>query len=458
MGVALLAAFAVGLMLVSLQVRLASVCVFAVIFIPLVFRLPVAILFFFAVIPFLGIMRRAVLFYLGPVKVDALLLLPDLMILLIFLRVMMLYRENILGFLKTNRVLQIFTIFAGYLLLQCFNPSQGSLIIGLNGLKYFILPMLWVYVGLCQTDQNLKQAFKIIAGVGVIAAGYGYWQYYFGLTAIDQYWVSNTSFASLGLFGKIRTFSIFQSAEEYSRFLQVAFMAGWGLLWPTWRSGSLFFQGIIFFALYQSGVRSSLLGAVFSWLSIGVWQKPSLSQRWKNMGLICVMLALVYSLAPFVAPLQSLLTSKTQSVETHVAGVLQPLQQSTFQIRIKIWREAVLGAFFKQPLGVGTGAMTRASLKFSQAGDSAQMMGFESYFFSVLRTTGLVGGLLLLLFWGSLLASMFKKTDFLDATWLTSLGILTGLILNSVFGNTPSIYAVAPIYYYLIGHVIRRVS
>jgi hypothetical protein len=358
--------------------------------------------------------------------------------------------------LRTNRVLQVYTVFAVYLLLQCFNPAQGGVVVGLTGIKFYILPMLWVYVGLCQPTGEFKTIMKVIAGVGLIASAYGFWQYYVGLPTFDRHWIETVDFASLGMFGKIRTFSIFNAPEEYSRFLQVAFLAVMAFFPQSLMLLGLVASAVVFLALYQSGVRGSLIAAVFSVLSVPLWRIRAASSRVRYLGLLMLFIVTVYAVLPSFKSFQTFVAQPDVSLQTHVAGALNPLQQSTVKFRFEIWSQVLRHAFLEKPFGVGTGVMTPAGSKFSDMAGQSLSGNYESYFFGVLFTTGLIGAVLLALFWGLLFVHLLRNFRARDRESLWAVCIFGGLILNSVFGNVPMMYAVAPIYYYFLGYLLRQ--
>jgi hypothetical protein len=250
-----------GYFLATGQVRMAFMLVFSMLFLLLSSKISWGILGYFLFIPFLGFVRRIFLYYLGPVPFDPILILPDAMTVILFLMVLFSYRESILELLKRSFLAKALLAYAVFLFLQAFNPAQGSIVLGLSGIKFYLLPMLWAVIGYTHQASSQKNLLKLIAVMTCLVALYGFTQYYLGYGVFETHWIQSVDFASIKVGTLLRPISFFHSQEEYSRFLQMGLGVLLGLALSSRRILGLLGSVMVSVALYQSGVRSSILGA-----------------------------------------------------------------------------------------------------------------------------------------------------------------------------------------------------
>ena len=112
-------------------------------------------------------------------------------------------------------------------LVEAFNPGQGSLMTGLGGLLFMLIPTatFWVAQRHMTTDL-LWRVTWIVAISSLGAALYGLYQQFRHFPSWDQAWIESKGYTALNLgSGVVRAFGTFSSAQEYAAFLSVGLVA-----------------------------------------------------------------------------------------------------------------------------------------------------------------------------------------------------------------------------------------
>ena len=117
-------------------------------------------------------------------------------------------------------------------LLEVVNPGQGTIMTGLGGLLFMLIPVCTFWVGRSMLDAVLmRQVLWTVAILGALTAAYGLYQVFHGFPSWDRTWLNSKSYSSLRIQGQtVRSFGSMSSAQEYAAFLSVALMAWLGLL------------------------------------------------------------------------------------------------------------------------------------------------------------------------------------------------------------------------------------
>ncbi len=109
-------------------------------------------------------------------------------------------------------------------LLGAVNPLQGSLLAGLAGLLFVLVPTLGFWIGrvLCD-DATLRKVLLAVACFAVAEAAYGLVQTFAGFPSWDSAWIAThqEQYAALYVGDFIRPFGSFSSFAEYSYFLGI---------------------------------------------------------------------------------------------------------------------------------------------------------------------------------------------------------------------------------------------
>jgi hypothetical protein len=153
-------------------------------------------------------------------------------------------------------------------LVEVVNPGQGTLLTGLGGLLFMLIPVCAFWIGRSMVDDVLmRQILWTVAILGALTAAYGLYQVFHGFPSWDQSWLTSRSYSSLKIQGQaVRSFGTMSSAQEYASYLSVSLMAWLGLILDRQRVRlviPLAGFAIVGTALFYASVRTALsLGVV----------------------------------------------------------------------------------------------------------------------------------------------------------------------------------------------------
>lgn len=343
--------------------------------------LPVAMAYLAAV----GAIKRYTLPLLGYAAYDPFLLVGPVIVIMMFLP--HIARRDIPRDTPVSKA--VFLLMA-IMFLQIFNPLQGGLTLGLTGAMFYIIPLLWFYVGRQLGSMPVVDSLlKAIVFVAVAGAAYGLYQQFFGFTDIELQWLYITrNDSGLHLGGNIlRVFSFYSSFAEYVQFCSMG--AGVALVYVL-RQNRFMVVPLAFLvtAVVLSSSRGGLVVLLFQ--SCLVWAILGKNPRsWIPR----LALAAVVGVIALTSGLQSVKTETmddtTQTLLEHQKrGILAPLdrKQSSGGTHIRqifngLWRS------LRNPLGQGLGVTTIAAGKAGQ-----QSEGSEFDISDIFISCGIVGG------------------------------------------------------------------
>ena len=150
------------------------------------------------------------------------------------------------------------------------------------------------------------------------------------------------------------------------------------------------------------------------------------------------------------------------AVLSHTArGTLNPTEEESLQERFKNWTFLATELVPYRPLGIGIGGTSLAAWRFNSELD---LPPIDSYFISTVITCGLPAALLFM--WILLHATRMSWRAYRWAeagspearVWRVAATLMPVLILNSLFGNTFTLYSVAPIGWLLVGWISAQHS
>jgi len=172
---------------------------------------------------------------------------------------------------------------------------------------------------------------------------------------------------------------------------------------------------------------------------------------------------------------------KVGTVLSHTArGTLNPAGEESLQERLKNWTWFATDYIPYHPLGIGIGGTQVGAWRYNA---ELELPPIDSYFISTVITCGLPAALLFMwilirafrMSWRSLRhaeARVNEASERLDSSedeeqnfalfkaahreatlWRVAATLLPALILNSMFGNTFTLYSVAPVGWMLIGWI-----
>lgn len=417
----------------------------------------IAVLIF---LPLMAFFRRTVYSISPYAKYDTIHLIAPALALFIFVGMFMFDRERLSQAFKSNNLAKYVMVLLGVFVLQIFNPLQGGLLVGLGGVFYYVIPMVWFFVALCYANNQLiRKLMTATVIIGVVAGAYGLCQMTFGFLPFEKYWIETGGFASLRVGRFIRTFSTFSSPEEYSRYLQIAGVIAFGYFLKRKNLGWLLIFAFIGISTIMTAVRSSVFGLAFSVLVLLViWKVTDIRRVFIRLVLLAVAFVVVMS---FVSLPISEFDYRSQSIFSTMAGhtargFFNPVDERTFQDRLGRWTYLFTNMVPRNPVGYGLGSTSTAAQKFGGSG-----IGTESYILSLFVNSGVVGGLLFLIITFIALRKgiglyLRGKTDKVLSS--ATLSIIAGLTLNNLFGNSFTLYSIAPIGWLLMGWIAREES
>ena len=343
-----------------------------------------ALLIFLAVI---GGVRRWLIPFLGYTTTDPLVLVGPALAGLFFL--------NLLATRTLPRDTQLARFqmwFVGLMVLEIINPLQGGIAVGLAGALFYIVPILWYYLGRRFGSTTLmKRIFQVTVGIAIVASFYGLYQTWFGYLPSETAWMQLSGMGALFVGGTLRAFSFFTSFAEYTWVLCLAIVILWA---AVLRRRYIAFVPIPLLAL--AVFLASSRGCVISTLAacVAIWAVQGRTIRsWIPRGI----LALLLTVAGLIVSLQQVqhqtFSSQTSDLIAHQTnGLLNPLdaKSSTAGIHSSMILDGVAQGF-KTPLGRGLGSTTLAASKFDGAGG-----GTELDISNMFASLGFLGGFLYL--------------------------------------------------------------
>lgn len=421
--------------------------------------------------PLRGFLRRAQYLFLPYTQTDPIHLLTPLITLLAF--VMVLQRRRLQMFTETT-LAKLVSILGLIYVVQIFNPLQGGLSIGLSGALFILVPVAWFYFGQAITPDFMRLALRLMVVVGLLTSLYGLYHLAYGFPAFEQYWLDHTdSYESISL-GKIkRALATFSSAEEWGRYIEVgaiiAFGFGAGAVKRTGRTGWFLGGGALTVMLLLTGQRTAIFGLILGvivLLMLGARTRRAVVGR-LLLALVPVLLIGVLANAPSTDDMLDLgEDERFGAVLSHsTRGALSPTEEGSLQERLTTWTFLATEIIPRNPLGLGLGATGLGMQRFDKG---ASLPPIDSYFISTVITCSLPAALLFMLILGR--AGLMSWRAFRGATrgspeaqvWRVVAALIPALILNSVFGNTFTLYSVAPMGWLLVGWIsaqdLRRIE
>jgi hypothetical protein len=338
-----------------------------------------------------------------------------------------------------------------FVLLSAANPLQGGLSVGLAGLLFVLVPMLWFWLGRAVIDdRRLAQLFRVIALLSVPAALYGLFQVYRGFPWWDARWIATKGYVALRVGDALRQFSSFASTTEY-----VGFLAVGALVWVLRlrRARSLVPAGlalaVITWALVLASARAILVALPVALVLVFCASRGLTLAK----SMVFALLGLV-ALGAGIATLGSGGVGgggRTSAlVNRQVQGLANPFDAnvSTLPGHIRQIRVGVTRAF-THPLGQGVGSVTIAAEKFG--GNS---LGTEADPSNIAVAAGLPG----LILYSMIVVSGFRLAfraarEERDTLSLVALGILVATTFQWLNGGN---YSVAPLPWLVLGWLDRR--
>ena len=412
--------------------------------------------------PLRGFLRRAQYLFLPYTATDPIHVVTPLITLMAF--GMLLQRRKLRIFRETP-LAGLVTILCVIYFLEIFNPLQGGLAVGLSGALFMLVPVAWFYFGQDLKPSFLETALRLMVVLGILTSFYGLYQLAFGFPSFEQYWLDNTEFYDSISVGNVkRALATYSSAEEWGRYIEIGAIIAFGFATcagTLLRRAAWFLSGAaLTVMLLLTGQRTAMFGLIFGCFLLMVLGAKS----WRSVvGRVLIAVAPVLLVGFLVtAPTNDDMLSHGEeermgAVMSHTTrGTLNPTQEDSLQERLKNWTYLATELVPYRPLGVGIGGTSLAAYRFSEDVD---LPPIDGYFISTVITCGLPTALLFI--WILMRATAlswraFRKSEVGSRearVWRVTTALLPVLILNSFFGNTFTLYSVAPVGWLIIGWI-----
>jgi hypothetical protein len=433
--------------------------------------------------PLRGFLRRAQYLFLPYSATDPIHVITPLVTMMAFA---MLLQRHKLSIFRATPLAGLTSILGIIYFLQIFNPLQGGLSVGLSGALFVLVPVVWFYFGQAMKPAFMETALRLMVVLGILTSLYGLYQLTFGFPAFEQYWIDNTEFYNSISVGNVkRALATYSSAEEWGRYIEVGALVALGfgatassnvrrLAWFTCAAA-------LTLMLMLTGQRTAIFGLIFGafvLLMLG-------AKTWRGaMSRLFLALAPAILVAVLVqAPTNDDMLShgsddKMGAVLSHSArGTLRPGEEESLQERLKNWTFLFTEVIPYRPLGIGVGGTSVGAWRFNADLD---LPPIDSYFISTVLTCGFPAALLFMwiLFRATRMSWRISRElqleDGMDLTeddddscelesrelawrearvWRIAAALMPVLMLNSFFGNTFTLYSVAPIGWLLVGWI-----
>ncbi len=387
---------------------------------------------------FLGDFRRIIADLFGQSEFDPLLLVTPILIFILILLPIEKYKVS-----KTNLstlVVAMVTI----MIIQIFNPIQGNIKVGLAGTLFSLVPICWYFIGNKFGDQKMLDVllYKVMIPLGILASLVGLYQTFYGFLPFQQSWIENSGISSLYVWGNLRPFGFFVSAQEYITFLMICLIGS--LL--SLKKNYVYFgltSLVLLIAIFLASSRGAIVLLVLS-LSIAV-----AIQRAKNFGFfipkLVIVLLVVFSLSqPILRTLNSLKPPPIiAGLYNHqISGLIAPLDEdsSTIPAHFRIMVDGIKLAF-KNILGMGLG-QTGNTGKFG--GGATNTENDLNLFIS----TGVGGGMLYLII---TFLALKNSLEYWYKTKKSTIFIYTIILLATLLGWCGGLYSISAIIWLAIG-------
>src|SRR5882724_8626164 len=386
-------------------------------------------------LPFMYYLRRQVLYFNEFSSTDPILLFPPLVTIAMFLGFIIFYGDRFFHYIQTSWLMKFLMVLQVIYFVEIFNPLQGNLLVGVAGALYFIIPMLWVFMGLLLDERGVRRILAIVVVIGTLTSAYAIYQHFFGFTEVERYELeAKNFFVTVG--NKARVMSTFASVGDFSLYVSTSAFIAFAYYW---RSKTRLFLiaafALILLAMVWGSVRASLFTLAFSIVMFLIVYARDRRIVVLRAAMAVTAVVGVYSYLYAYTPEEIWHASggsKDPFVVHAISGVAHPTEEVSFQKRIANWGYILRSSFTTYPVGRGLGSTTPAAKKFS-GGRGTET---DSMFFELMFGSSPLASLLFLLIAGRLFLDLLNlATGPGDVfTYRVAFGLLSARILGSIFG------------------------
>jgi len=341
---------------------------------------------FIATLPFIGLVRREMIPLIGYSGTDPITLVPSIIALVLVAQLLLARRVKVDS--TASKLLLPLFIVMGF---QIFNPAQGGVVVGIAGAVFYIVPILFFYVGKNYGSLvTLDRVFDVVLWAGIVCAFYGLYQNAIGFNDREFAWIEAARYRQSAA-GFFRVFSTFLSFGEYVLFLGIALAVAWTrLLRRQW----IYIPAVVLlaFSVFVSSSRGAVFMNLFSmslaWAVLG-WNNRRWLARFAILGGLFTVLTIN---SVDRVELDSMDARNSVLLEHQISGLRDPLgEESTGQFHLSLLGIGLKSAFLN-PAGKGLGSTTIASAKFGTSAGVSTEIDVTNFMVS----TGTIGGFLYL--------------------------------------------------------------
>ncbi len=435
--------------IVHVPAQLEMVVLFAIlIFYPVLRHPQFGIFLLFSILPFIPFLRR--LYYLQYARPasDPLIIVGDLTIFLIMTGLFFEIKDKINE--SRSRINYAIIIYFFYVLLRTFvfniSPTSDAI---LKFRMYGPAVFLFFTGSIFAFNRALiVQILYITAGIGILAAFYGFNQLIFGYSRAEELWFSSISFTTLFIEGLARPFSFFQSPASFADFMQLSIISLMILF--SWNESKyikiLFYLllPIYFYATLITSVRSNWLGII---VSLVLWIFFVFLKNKQLRIAVLISTVILYAASQFLdfggsstpfTPVNSI-TQKTFNqkqldmlITNRADAITNPFEEHSLLSRFALWKMIFDLSFdpFMGLIGRGIGTLNADSLYFTYLAE----LGYPGFFF-------IIGLIIIFIFRGLSLAERSSGNVRALAQGITIMNItfavinLTGTHIHSFPGD-----------------------
>jgi hypothetical protein len=338
----------------------------------------------------------------------------------------------------------------GVMALQVFNPRQGGLLVGVAGALFYIVPLLWFWIGRSYATPAFMRTllFKVIVALAGLAALMGLYHSFYGYLPYQQQWYDIAGYVALGAEGHKAPISFFSSSIEYANFLLVAIVVLWAVVVKEKQYVLLFPIALFFVSVFLMGSRGPIVKLLVTFAIL--WAVMGRGVRtWVIRGAVALCIG-VAGLAWSLPQLGSVSSDARvqHRVDRQAKGLLGATEEGSSASNHLGMMLHGYKRGFKNPLGEGLGATTKAAAKFGGSGASTEVDSSD-----VFVSTGLVGGVIYLIIVVLIILSTVRYWRRTRGTLpLALMGALAVLFFVWLRGGQ---YAVSSIVWLLVGALDR---
>jgi hypothetical protein len=342
------------------------------------------------------------------------------------------------------------------MVLEIFNPHQGSLAVGLGGAIFFIVPLLWFWVARHYANDKMMHTllYRVFLPIGILDALLGVVQVYIGFFPWERDWALKMGTQYAFSAGHLRSFGFSTGVLEFASTMLVSAVAIVAALFAGRKAYVLLLPIILSAALVVSS-RGLIVKLVFAVAMMWAVRSKG-GKNWlpRLLFALVVGFGLTYYSASHAASDAPRPSSKMTTAQMATEHVTQGLADPGHSTAGAHWQLFVIGIWkgFTYPIGHGLGSATLAANKFTE-GEAAEESS-EIDISDAFVTMGFLGGFvyLYIIFLTLRAALRFLKTG------PPLLSFMYIGLLSALFGSWLALgqYSIAPIVWFCIGSLAGK--